>query len=65
MHTFRRTALAAVAALSLLGAAACSDDEDGDGAETDEEVEQLDEQLEDTGDDLEEEIDEGESEVEE
>ena len=53
---------AAVAAVSLLSFAACSD-EDNDGAETDEEVDQIDEQMEDTGDQIEEEIEEGQDEV--
>ena len=61
--TRRITALSFAALLALTGAA-CSD-EDGDGAETDEEVDQVDEQLEDTGDDVEEELDEGQDEVEE
>lgn len=63
MMKLRRTAAAAIAAASLPTFAACSD-EDGDGAETDEEVDQLDEQVEDTGDQVEEEIDEGQEEVE-
>jgi hypothetical protein len=57
-----RVGLAALAATSFLTFTACSD-EDGDGAETDEEVDELDEQLEDTGDQLDEEIDEGGEEV--
>ena len=63
MNRIRRaSALAAVASLALVGAA-CSD-EDGDGAETDEEVEQLDETGEDVGNNLEEELNEGGQEVE-
>jgi hypothetical protein len=64
MTKLRRISVAAIAAASLLTFAACSD-EDGDGAESDEEIDQVDEQLEDTGDQLEEEIDEGQDEVEE
>ena len=60
----RRTATATLAAFALLVPVACSD-EDGDGAETDEEVDQIDEQVEDTGEQVDEEIDEGEEEVEE
>jgi hypothetical protein len=57
----RVTALAAVAIIGFTGAA-CSD-EDGDGASTDEEVDQLDENLEDAGDDVQDEVDAGEDEV--
>jgi len=49
-----------VLGLSLV---ACSD-EDGDGAVTDEEIDQIDEELEDLTDEIEEEIDEGSDEVE-
>ena len=59
----RIAALSAVAILGL-GGAACSD-EDGDGATTDEEVDQIDEGAEDTGEQLEEEVDQGEEEAEE
>ena len=63
MNRIRRaSALAAVASLALVGAA-CSD-EDGDGADTDEEIEQLDETGEDVGNEIEEEVDEGADEVE-
>jgi hypothetical protein len=62
--TLRRAAAAAFTATLLFAPAACSD-EDGDGAETDEEVDQIDEGAEDTGEQLEEELDEGEEEVEE
>ena len=55
-------AVALVASLSLFGAA-CGDDEDGDGATTDEEVNELDETGEDVGNEAEEEIDEGAEEV--
>jgi hypothetical protein len=58
-----RVGLAALAAASALTFAACSD-EDGDGAGTDEEVDQVDEQMEDTGDQIQEEVDEGQQEVE-
>ena len=62
MNRIRRaSAVAAVASLALFGAA-CSD-EDDDGAETDEELEQLDESGEDVGNDLEEELNEGEEEL--
>jgi hypothetical protein len=60
--TARRAAAVSIAALLGLGFVAC-EDEDGDGAETDEEVDQLDEQGEDTRDQVEEEVDEGEDEV--
>lgn len=62
--TLRRVSTVALAATLLLVPAACAD-EDGDGAETDEEVDQLDETGEDVGDQLEQEIDEGGEEVEE
>ena len=62
-------ALGLVTSLSLFGAA-CGDDEDGDGATTDEEVNEVDEGAEDVGedidegaDDLGEEVDEGADEV--
>jgi hypothetical protein len=51
-----------VASLALFGAA-CGDDEDGDGANTDEELNQLDEGAEDGADELEDELDEGADEV--
>ncbi len=57
-----RFLLAALLAFGV-SVAACSD-EDGDGAVTDEEIDQIDEELEDLGDDIEEEIDEGTAEVE-
>lgn len=58
----RRTAAAALAATILFVPVACSD-EDGDGATTDEEVDQIDEQLEDTGDQLQQEVDKGGDEI--
>ena len=61
-NTLRRAAAAAVTATLLFAPVACSD-EDGDGAETDEEIDQIDEGAEDTGDQIEEEVDEGEDEV--
>ena len=64
MKNLRRiTAITAVAVLGLTGAA-CSD-EDGDGATTDEEVDQVDEGTEDMGNQLEEEVQQGEEEAEE
>ena len=65
MKTMNRriAAIAAVAVLGL-GGAACSD-EDGDGATTDEEVDQVDESTEDMGDQLEDEVDQGGEEAEE
>ena len=64
-HTRRHPiAGVALAATLLLAPVACSD-EDGDGATTDEEVDQIDEGAEDVGDDVNEEVDEGAEEVEE
>ena len=63
MITFRRTASIALAATLVFAPAACGDDEDGDGATTDEEVDQVDEGAEDVGNDVGEEIQEGENEV--
>jgi len=57
-------ALGLVATLSLFGAG-CGNDEDGDGATTDEEVNQVDETGEDVGNEVEQEVDEGAEEVEE
>ena len=65
MTKFRRFASVAAVATLLFAPAACGDDEDGDGAETEEEVDQLDEGAEDVGNDLEQEMDEGAEEVEE
>ena len=65
MHrTTRRITAGALAGLLVFsgGLAACSD-EDGDGAGTDEEVEEIDEQSEDVQDQIEEEIDEGQDET--
>jgi gas vesicle protein len=62
--TLRRVGAAAAVATLLFAPTACSD-EDGDGAKSDEEVDQVDEQMEDTGDQIEEEIDEGDKEVDE
>jgi hypothetical protein len=59
----RRAAAVALAATLAFAPAACGDDEDGDGAETDEEVDQLDEGAEDVGDDIETEVEEGENEI--
>ena len=47
----------------VLSPIACSD-EDGDGAVTDEEVDELEEKGNDAGDELEQEVDEGQNEVE-
>lgn len=55
-------ALGLVASLSLVGAA-CGDDEDGDGATTDEEVNEVDEGAEDVGNEVGEEVEEGADEV--
>lgn len=65
MKTMNRR-IAAVSAVAILGlgGAACSD-EDGDGATTDEEVDQVDESTEDMGNELEEEVNQGEEEAEE
>jgi hypothetical protein len=51
-----RSITAAVAAGVLLLAPACSD-EDGDGATTDEEIQDLEDTAEDVGDEVEEEVD--------
>ena len=53
---------ASFAGALLLSPVACSD-EDGDGATTDEEVDELDETGEDVGNEVEEEVDQGEDEV--
>ena len=63
--TIRRAATMAFAATLVFAPAACSNDEDGDGAGTDEEVDQIDEGAEDVGNDVGEEVDEGAEEVEE
>ena len=67
---FAALLFAGLMTLGLGGLAACSD-EDGDGAVTDEEVDQVDEgvedadeELDDAGDEMEEEMEEGEEEVE-
>ena len=62
MEILRKFLAALFAASLLLVPAACSD-EDGDGATTDEEVDQLDETGEDIGNEVEEEVDQGEEEV--
>lgn len=62
--TFRRASTLAIAATLVFAPAACSD-EDGDGAGTDEEVDEIDEGAEDVGNDVDEEVDEGAEEVEE
>jgi len=60
----RRAAALVMTATLALGSAACSD-EDGDGANTDEEVGEIDDTAEDVGEELGEEIEEGEEEAEE
>lgn len=65
IHLTRTVTVGALAAALALGGVACGNDEDGDGATTDEEVGEIDEGVEDTGDELEEEVDEGGEEVEE
>jgi hypothetical protein len=64
MEMLRKFLAALFAASLLLVPAACSD-EDGDGATTDEEVDEIDEGTEDLGNELEEEVDQGEEEVDE
>ena len=61
--TLRKLLAALFAGALLMAPAACSD-EDGDGANTDEEVDELEETGEDVGDEVEEEVDEGRDEVE-
>ena len=63
MTKLRRAATIALAATLVFAPAACGDDEDGDGATTDEEVDDIDEGAEDVGNDVGEEIEEGENEV--
>jgi len=63
MTKLRRAATIALAATLVFAPAACGDDEDGDGATTDEEVDEVDEGAEDVGNDVGEEIEEGENEV--
>ena len=58
-----RLAAGAVAAVLAFAPAACSD-EDGDGAVTDEEVDELEETGEDAGNELEQEVEEGGNETE-
>jgi hypothetical protein len=53
----RAAALALTAALALGGAAACGDDEDGDGGTTDEEIQEGEDRVDDVGDQVEEEVD--------
>jgi hypothetical protein len=60
-----RKLFAALFALSLVLIPAACSDEDGDGATTDEEIDELDEGSEDVGNELEEEVDEGTNEAEE
>jgi hypothetical protein len=57
-----RTIALSFAAVLGLGLVAC-EDEDGDGAETDEEVNELDEKSEDVGNDVEDEVRQGSDEV--
>jgi hypothetical protein len=61
--TILRKLLAALFAASLLLVPAACSDEDGDGATTDEEVDELDETGEDVGNQVEEEINEGQNET--
>ena len=61
----RTFAVGALAAGLALGGAACGNDEDGDGATTDEEVGELDESVDETGDQLEEEVEQGGEEADE
>ena len=64
MRTLRKiVGVSAIASVSLFGITACSD-EDGDGATTDEEVNELDETVEDGADAGERELQEGRDEVE-
>ena len=65
MHRTTRTAAAGalVALLALSGGLTACSDEDGDGAGTDEEVEEIDEESEDIQDQVEEEVDEGQNET--
>ena len=58
----RKLAAVPLAVMLLLGGAACSD-EDGDGAETDEEIGELDQKVDEGRDELDKEIDEGEKET--
>ena len=65
MPRFRsRLAAGSVAAVLAFVPAACGDDEDDDGAVTDEEVNELEETGEDVGNELEEEVGEGQGETE-
>lgn len=59
----RTFAVGALTAGLALGGVACGDDEDGDGATTDEEVGELDDTVDETGEELEEEVEEGSEEV--
>ena len=61
----RTFAVGALAAGLALGGVACGNDEDDDGATTDEEVGELDETVDESGDQLEEEVEQGTEEVEE
>jgi len=56
-------AVALTASLALTGAA-CGDDEDGDGATTDEEVGEIEDTVEDGADEVSEEVEEGGEELE-
>ena len=58
MQTMRRAAALTLAgALALGGAAACGDDEDGDGGVTDEEIQEGEDRVDDVGDEIQEEVD--------
>ncbi len=61
----RTFAVGALTAGLALGGVACSEDEDGDGATTDEEVGEVDDRVDETGDQLREEVEEGGAEAEE
>lgn len=59
----RRSIAAGLFAAALVIVPACGDDEDGDGAELDEEIGDIGDTVEDIGDDIGEEIDEGTEEL--
>jgi hypothetical protein len=61
----RTFAVGALTAGLAFGGVACGEDEDGDGATTDEEVGELDDRVDETGDQLQEEVEEGGAEAEE
>ena len=65
IHLTRTVTVGALAAVLALGGVACGNDEDGDGATTDEEVGELDENVDEGADQLEEEVDQGSEEVKE